>query len=86
MESNYNMETFENDDQSWGYNILRENQLFIHQPHIPAISGKNGFKSEKEANIVGHFVLTKINKGFIPPTITINELDSLGVLKDLSEY
>lgn len=76
----YTIKTYENADKAWGFDILKENKTFIHQPHIPAISGNNGFKTKEQAFITAEFMVNKLQKGIMPPTLSIKELDSLGVL------
>jgi len=66
--------------KGWGYDILINDELYIHQPNIPSVMGNNGFSSEEKARDAGEFVIYKIRNNIIPPSVTPNELDSLGVL------
>jgi hypothetical protein len=77
------VKTFMNDTglAGWGYEIYILDSLYIHQKNIPAVQGNKGFKSEKDALIAGKFVVYKIKNKIIPPTVSVRELDSLGVLK-----
>ncbi|MBI5417460.1 DUF4907 domain-containing protein [Candidatus Poribacteria bacterium] len=52
-----------------------------NQASIPAASGNTGFKAEKFAKITVEFVIMKITKNIMPPSVTPKELDSLVVLK-----
>ena len=72
------IQTFKN-DSGWGYNIYREGKLYIHQPHIPAIAGNQTFRSEEDAIKTGRFIIVKIRKNILPPSVTLAELDSLGI-------
>jgi len=65
----------------WGYQILNNGQLYINQPHIPAVSGSTGFTDESKAIKTAKFVIYKLHNNILPPTVSVNELDSLGVLK-----
>ena len=47
----------------WGYEILVDNKIYIHQDCIPAIASKKLFISREEALIVGNAVMGKIQKG-----------------------
>ncbi len=66
-------------ETGWGYQIYKGTKLMINQPTIPAIQGNRSFTTEKEALRVGDFVLSKIKKNQFPPTISTEELKSLGI-------
>ena len=65
----------------WGYNILTDGKIYIHQEFVPALPGKQSFKSKDEALKVGHKVLSKISANQLP-TITVEELKQMGIVKD----
>lgn len=67
--------------QGWGYDIYSKGKKTIHQPIIPAIPGNWPFKSESDALKTGLFALSKMEKEGTLPTLSIFELDSLGVTK-----
>lgn len=69
-----------NGSRGWGYDIIMNGEIHIHQPHIPAVMGNNGFASEEKALKTGEFVIQKIKNNILPPKVTPEELDSLGVL------
>ena len=71
------IKTIFNDTIGWGYQIYQNGNLYINQPHIPAIQGYQGFENENIARKVGKYICWKIEKGIIPPTISPEELDSL---------
>lgn len=79
-EINYSYEVFENKTNDWGYDILNNGKLFIHQPHQPSKQGNIGFKSSKDANVIAEFIIHKLENNIFPPSISTYELDSLGVL------
>ena len=64
----------------WGYNVLADNRIYIKQEFMPAVPGKQGFKSADDALLVGNLVIKKISNNQ-PPTITVRDLDSLGIVK-----
>ena len=69
-----------NGSRGWGYDILVNGEIHIHQPNIPAVMGNNGFSSEEKARTAGEFVIQKIKNNILPPAVSPEELDSLGVL------
>ncbi|MCH2023524.1 MAG: DUF4907 domain-containing protein [Saprospiraceae bacterium] len=75
----FSIQTIENEN-GWGYIILKNEKPFIRQPNIPSIAGNKGFDTEKKAEIVAKFIVFKIQNGIMPPSTNKNELDSLGVL------
>ncbi len=66
---------------TYGYDILSNNKVMIHQPNIPAVSGNVGFKDKKDAEKVAKFVIYKLNKNIMPPSVTPQEIDSLIAIK-----
>lgn len=70
-----------NDSIGWGYDVFINKSQYVHQPHIPAVSGNRGFNTEANAKKTGEFVAYKIKNNIMPPSVTPEELDSLGVLK-----
>ncbi len=75
---NIEVKTFEIDG-GWGYDIYVNNEKYIHQEHIPAVNGLFTFKSSSDANKVADLMVQKIQNKIIPPTISIEELNSLGI-------
>ena len=80
IESEYSLDVFLIPNDGWGYRIMKGEDLFINQPHIPAVQGNKGFDSQNKAETAGLFIINKLESGLIPPTVTREELDSLGVL------
>lgn len=70
-----------NATKGYGYDIYVWGQPMIHQPNIPAIPGNSGFKTEEYAKKAGEFAAMKIKKNIMPPGVSPEELDSLGVLR-----
>lgn len=79
--SNFSMHTFKNTDglEGYGFDIYQEGKMMIHQNSIPAIQGNKAFATEEEAKAVGALMLYKVSKGIMPPTISVEDLDSLKV-------
>jgi hypothetical protein len=63
--------------KGWGFDILLNNQKYIHQPNIPAINGEIPFKTKKDALKIAELMKIKICNNIIPPTITIEEINNL---------
>lgn len=66
-------------NQTFGYNVYADGNLYLHQPTIPGIAGTNGFADTASAGRVARFAISKIKTGEIPPTITLQELKQLKV-------
>ena len=71
--------------QGWGYDILTDGKIYIHQEFIPAIPGKRAFRTEAEALKVGRKVISKMSLKQMP-TITVEELKEMGILSDSLVY
>ena len=67
-------------DNGWGYDIFLNGKKYIHQTTIPSMPGTAGFASKADATIVGDLVVGKIERNEMPPSVTPEELDSLGVV------
>ena len=68
-------------NNTYGYDILVDGRLMVHQASIPAMPGNEGFKTKEDAGKVAELVISKIKKGEMPPTVSVEELQKLGVTK-----
>ncbi len=77
------VKAFNTHNKGWGYDIYKDNKLYIHQEIIPAIEGRKCFASKDEAMRLGELVARKIKqgKGGGLPQITIQEIDSLKITR-----
>ncbi len=66
-------------DGGWGYDVFVNGEKYIHQPAIPAINGLKPFKTEEDATKVAQLVEQKIKGNLMPPTVTMDELQLLGI-------
>jgi hypothetical protein len=66
-------------ENGWGYEIYKGSKLVINQKNIPAVQGNQSFKTETDALKVGGFVVTKLMQNQFPPTLSLEELTSLGI-------
>lgn len=80
VEPEYSVVTTQDSEYGWGYQLFKDGKLIIDQKHVPAIQGKKGFSSKEDADLTANYILEKIKKGAFPPTVSVEELDSLGVL------
>ena len=62
----------------WGYEILVDHKIFIHQEYIPAIAGKKAFLTKEDAMKTAGLVIEKLVKGK-QPAITKNDLTALKI-------
>lgn len=68
-------------EHGYGYKIYIDGKLGINQPNIPALQGTAGFDSEADASKIAELAVSKIKKGIMPPTITLEELEANGIRK-----
>jgi hypothetical protein len=68
-------------NETYGYDIYADGKLMIHQTSIPALPGNDGFKTKADASKVAQLVIGKIKKGEMPPTVSIEEMKKLKVIK-----
>ena len=67
-------------ENGWGYQIFKGKKLLINQPTIPAVQGNQSFSSELDAIKVGELVVNKLLQNQFPPTVSSEELISLGIV------
>jgi len=71
-------------ENTFGYEIaviLNGKTQRIRQEHKPSVPGIRGFDTKEDAQKVADFVVNKIKTKGFPPTVTPEELKTLGVLK-----
>jgi hypothetical protein len=61
----------------WGYSIYYRYKLLVTQPNIPAIAGSKPFYTEADAKKIAHLATTKVAKGQMPPTLSVQEIAKL---------
>lgn len=69
--------TFQNADGTWGYDILSDGKVLIHQPNIPGIPGNQGVELETQATHLAQLVVRKINAGIMPPSVSSEEVHGI---------
>jgi len=68
-------------NKTYGYDILICGRPLVHQPNIPTLPGNEGFNTRERARTVAEFVVKKIRNNEMPPTVTIEDLNTMGVLR-----
>ena len=68
----YDVELYKSGD-GWGYNILKKDNVYIHQPFMPAVEGEVPFPDKKSARKTGRLVIKKIRK-HKSPAVTKEEI------------
>jgi hypothetical protein len=68
-------------NNTFGYDILLYGRPLVHQPNIPGLPGNEGFSTKERGQTVAEFVVKKIRNNEMPPTVTIEDLNNMGVLK-----
>ena len=66
--------------QGWGYDILVNDTLFIHQETVPARQGKTGFLIKEQAEQTARLIINKMERGELP-TVTTFEMEQILPLK-----
>lgn len=63
----------------WGYNILVDHKIFIHQKFMPAVQGFEVFRSREDAEKIANLQIHElVNKKV--PAVSIKDLDSLHIV------
>lgn len=62
---------------TFGYDILSDGQLLIHQTNLPGRAGNEGCRTREQAERLAQLVITKIQRGEMPPTVSQEELKTL---------
>jgi hypothetical protein len=60
----------------WGYDILVDKRLFIHQECVPVLPDKKGFATEESARTIATIVVHKLKNNELP-TLTYRELTQI---------
>jgi hypothetical protein len=71
--------------KGWGYDILTDGKVFIHQNIIPAIPGNYEFRTKEDALAVGQKVYERIMAGQ-QPMVTEEEVRGMGVVPDSTKH
>jgi hypothetical protein len=68
-------------EKTFGYDILVDGKLMIHQPSKPGMPGIRAFDTKQDAEKVAKLVIQKMKNGEMPPTVSSEEMKKLKVIK-----
>ena len=71
--------------KGWGYDILADGKIYIHQNIIPAIPGDYGFRTKEDALAVGKKVYDRVVAGQMP-MVSAEEVKAMGVYPDTTKH
>jgi hypothetical protein len=64
-------------NKTYGYDVLINNKILIHQTNIPGAPGNEGFKKRTQAVKAAQLVVEKLKQGMMPPTLTPDEVNKI---------
>ena len=70
----FTITVFESVFGGYGYDILVNEKLMIHQPNIPAINANRGFPTRESARGVASLVVVKLKNNEMPPAVSVEEI------------
>lgn len=68
--------------QGWGYDVLVNKNVYIHQPYIPVINGQMPFPDKNSAKKTGRLVANKL-RSHKAPALTKEELTGIIHIKGI---
>jgi len=68
-------------NETYGYSVFADGNLYIQQTTVPAIKGNIGFADTASAGKIARLVIEKIKNGEMPPTVTIGEMKKLKAIQ-----
>jgi hypothetical protein len=68
------------EQNGYGYDIIVNGKVKVHQPSIPGISGTSGFASAEDAQKIAQLAIDKIKNSQSPPSISLQELQCAGII------
>jgi len=71
----YELELYKS-EQGWGYDIVKNNKTYIHQPYMPVVEGQVPFSTRRTARKTGELVVEKI-RNHESPVLTREELEAI---------
>ncbi|HTI94446.1 MAG TPA: DUF4907 domain-containing protein [Puia sp.] len=78
-DSVYEVRVYATQGSGYGYAVYRHGRKMIDQPHIPVVQCLQAFATEMDARRVAGLVKRKLEENSFLPTVSLQELDSLGI-------
>ncbi|HQQ95037.1 MAG TPA: DUF4907 domain-containing protein [Bacteroidia bacterium] len=75
--SNLSYKLIDAPNKTFCYDIYVDGRLMIHQPSVPGLPGNEGFKTRLDAENVAKLVISKIKRGEVPPSVSVDEMKKL---------
>ncbi|WP_034671600.1 DUF4907 domain-containing protein [Epilithonimonas caeni] len=72
-------------ENGFGYQIIKNKKVFIDQPFIPAVQGEQSFQDSLQARRTADLVIEKIGKTSFP-RISVHELDSMKIEYEIPKF
>lgn len=70
---------FSNPDSTYGYDVLKNGKILVHQPTVPGRTPEKGFISRNDAAKTGRLAVSKAKKYEGPPQITEEDLKRMNI-------
>lgn len=70
---------FINPDSTYGYEVLKNGKVLVHQPTVPGRTPERGFVSRNDAAKTGRLAVTRVKKYEGPPQITEEDLKRMNI-------
>jgi len=78
-DSVYEVRVYATQGSGYGFAVYRQGLKVIDQPHIPVVQYLQAFATEMDAGRVAELVKRKLEENSFLPTVSLQELDSLGI-------
>ncbi|MFT6983196.1 MAG: hypothetical protein ACJAUD_001967 [Crocinitomicaceae bacterium] len=78
--SEYSSKVYYLQDVGWCYQVFRGTKMILNQKHVPAVQGIKGFETKEKAEIAVNFIMERVIAGNERPSVTPEELDSIGAI------
>ena len=76
-QESYRYQIIEAPENTFGYDVYRNDAMVIHQPHIPGMPGVKGFAREDQAKKAADLMIQKMKNREMPPTLSEAEINDI---------